>query len=105
MKLNLRMISMLAIAIPAILCFREVCSAASAYYAVVDLGSLPGGSSIARYMNEQGQVVGTSGIVGSNDQHAFLWSSELGIHDLGALPAAAYNYSAAFAINAAGDVI
>jgi len=58
-------------------------------------------------INNQGQVVGVSAL---NDQatpaqghHAFLWTSDTGMQDLGALPGGAT--SVGLGINEAGDVV
>src|SRR5688500_17747772 len=47
--------------------------AAGAAYSAVDLGTLGGGSAIARGINPAGQVVGESFLEGSSSFHAFLW--------------------------------
>ena len=72
-----------------------------------DLGNLGGtghGNGIeAVNLNNQGQVVGNSDVKGDAYFHAFLWSRETGIHDLGVLPGDAH--SAANGINDAGEVV
>src|ERR1019366_5315529 len=72
-----------------------------------DLGNLGGtghGNGIeAVNLNSQGQVVGNSDVKGDAYFHAFLWSRETGIHDLGVLPGDAH--SAANGINDAGEVV
>ncbi len=55
-----------------------------------DLGNLGGtghgGGNIAVYINNQGQVVGNSDLKGDKANHAFLWTKQKGIQDLGTLP-------------------
>lgn len=71
-----------------------------------DLGNLGGtghGLGIqAVNLNNNGQVVGSSDLPGDTAAHAFLWSKETGMQDLGVLPGDAY--SAAIGINDAGIV-
>jgi probable HAF family extracellular repeat protein len=47
---------------------------------MVDLGAIGGGASHALFVNDRGQVTGTTGGGG-----AFLWSAEDGMRDLGSL--------------------
>ena len=73
-----------------------------------DLGTLGGGSSsIARGINDQGQVVGevTLPPVGPSQpaKHAFLWTPGQGMQDLGTL--GGLNSTIAFDINNAGQVV
>lgn len=63
---------------------------------IADIGTLDGTFTIARAMNNLGQVVGASGA------HAFLWSRKSGILDLGVLPGG--DSSDAAAINNLGQV-
>jgi probable HAF family extracellular repeat protein len=51
---------------------------------IVDLGTLGGTSSVARAVNESGQVVGYSDITGNTGTHAFSWTAAGGMIDLGA---------------------
>ncbi|WP_375515544.1 hypothetical protein [uncultured Nostoc sp.] len=51
-----------------------------------NLGTLPGDAySVANDINNSGQVVGSSGLTGVDDGHAFLYSSSTGLQDLGRL--------------------
>ncbi|MBV8728241.1 MAG: hypothetical protein JO336_00385, partial [Acidobacteriia bacterium] len=72
---------------------------------VIDLGNLggvaPGFGNWAYKINKWGHVVGTSG-TRDGSFHAFFWSPETLIQDLGTLPGDAA--SAGFAINEIGDV-
>lgn len=77
-------------------------------YEVINLGTLPGGSSsYARAVNELGQVVGQASAAGGV-QHAFLWLPEAayelaaGMNDLGTL---ANGHSQAEGINDIGYVV
>jgi probable HAF family extracellular repeat protein len=55
-------------------------------YSVTDLGVLPGGTfSEANGINSLGQVVG-DGDLSTQNGHAFLWTKERGLQDLGTLP-------------------
>jgi probable HAF family extracellular repeat protein len=54
---------------------------------VIDLGNLGSTTlNIAFYINNQGQVVGQSGVPGGANFHAFLWTRASGMQDLGTLP-------------------
>jgi probable HAF family extracellular repeat protein len=61
---------------------------------VTDLGNLggtanpavPGVGNIGLSINNHGQVAGASALTGSTTTHAFLWTRETGMHDLGTLP-------------------
>jgi probable HAF family extracellular repeat protein len=68
-----------------------------------DLGTLGGGNSAARALNEKGQIAGIaeieSGRIARN--HAFLWSAAQGMQDLGTLGG---RNSDAFALNGSGQV-
>jgi probable HAF family extracellular repeat protein len=68
----------------------------SAREGLTDLGSLGGGLTKALALNDRGQVVGTSRSV-SSGEHAFFWSRETGIKNLGGL--------SAVAVNEAGQVV
>ena len=57
-----------------------VAGPASAQFKMADLGTLPGDAdSAARHINNRGEVFGTSG------KHAFLWTADTGMIDLGTL--------------------
>jgi probable HAF family extracellular repeat protein len=74
---------------------------------VTDLGNLGGtghGNGIeAVGLNNRGQAIGNSDLTGDTNFHAFLWTAETGMRDLGTLPGDAN--SAANGINDAGDVV
>jgi probable HAF family extracellular repeat protein len=74
---------------------------------VTDLGNLGGtgrnGGNIALNMNNLDEVVGNSDLPGDTSFHAFLWTREKGIRDLGALPGDAN--SAGLAINDSGEIV
>jgi probable HAF family extracellular repeat protein len=67
------------------------------------LGSLGSGYSIATGLNDTGSVVGLS-FTANNQQHAFLWQAESGMHDLtpGVTTAGG---ATAMAINSTGEVV
>lgn len=68
---------------------------------MLDLGTLGGTSGVAFAMNNRGQVVGASNLVGDNGGHAFLWDRKRGMQDLGTLGG---NTGGALSINDAGDI-
>jgi probable HAF family extracellular repeat protein len=78
---------------------------------VHDLGSLGGTVNTALiavgnraiYINNRGEVVGGSTLPGNTTAHAFLWTRQTGMRDLGTLPGD-FN-SGALAINDKGDVV
>jgi probable HAF family extracellular repeat protein len=74
----------------------------------IDLGNLGGTGSfgpgnIGLEINNYGQVVGTSDLAGDTTYHAFLWTEDAGIHDLGTLPGDFA--SAGLGINDWGEVV
>jgi probable HAF family extracellular repeat protein len=70
--------------------------------ALTNLGTLPGGTWSAAYsLNETGQVAGY-GDTGSGNFHAFLWTANSGMVDLGTLGGTS---SYAMGINAAGNIV
>jgi probable HAF family extracellular repeat protein len=75
---------------------------------MTDLGNLGGTGAfgpgnIAGEVNNQGQVVGTSDLKGDTTFHAFLWTREKGIRDLGTLRGDVN--SAGLGINDGGEVV
>lgn len=69
-----------------------------------DLGTLGrDGSSVARAMNNLGQVVGHADAPDGRS-HAFIWSPREGMRDLGLLDSRSDSFSTAIAINDAGEV-
>jgi probable HAF family extracellular repeat protein len=89
-----------AIVILAILFVSSVCQA-EVQYTITDLGTLGGSSSVAFNINNDGQIVGSSGIAGSSVSHAFLYDGTE-MHDLGTLGG---DFSAAININNSGQVV
>jgi probable HAF family extracellular repeat protein len=74
---------------------------------VIDLGNLGGTvkgfGNLAFNINNQGQVVGVSGVRGDANFHGFLWTKATGMQDLGTLQGDAN--STAIGINDSGDVV
>jgi probable HAF family extracellular repeat protein len=74
---------------------------------VTDLGNLGGtghgNGNLALDVNNKGQVVGDSDLKGDINFHAFLWTRETGMQDLGTLPGDVS--SSAVSINDAGEVV
>ena len=84
--------------------------------AVIDLGNLGGAcltpcksaalgplGNTALYINERGQVVGTSALTGEETMHAFLWTKLTGMQDLGTVPGDFA--SVALSVNEHGEVV
>lgn len=71
-------------------------------YVAVALGDLGGGSSIARDVNRAGVVVGSS-LTAAGEVHAFIWSRQRGMRDLGTL--SGDSRSDAVAVNLRGEVV
>jgi probable HAF family extracellular repeat protein len=77
----------------------------------IDLGNLGGSVDVsliavgnrAIYINNEGQIVGGSTLPGNKTSHAFLWTRDAGMSDLGVLPGD-FN-SGALAINDRGEVV
>jgi probable HAF family extracellular repeat protein len=77
----------------------------------IDLGTLGGTSDIkafavgnrGTYINNNGQVVGGSALAGNKTSHAFLWTRDAGMKDLGVLPGD-FN-SGALALNERGEAV
>jgi probable HAF family extracellular repeat protein len=65
-----------------------------------DLGSLGGTCTLAAYLNNQGQVVGSSNLNGDQSSHAFLWEHG-SIQDLGG--SLGGDFTGAYAVNEAGQ--
>src|SRR5579859_5084734 len=87
----------------ALLCAATFQPAASQSFTVNDLGILPGGLvSVARGINDRGQIVGDSATSGFFQPHAFLFEHGAMV-DLGLLPGA--NFSQANAINNRGQIV
>jgi probable HAF family extracellular repeat protein len=78
---------------------------------VHDLGNLGGTvninllavGNVGESINNRGQVVGVSALPGNQSIHAFLWTSETCMQDLGTLPGDVY--SAGLGINDRGDIV
>jgi probable HAF family extracellular repeat protein len=68
---------------------------------MLDLGTLGGTSGTPSWLNDRGQVVGSSNLAGDATQHAFLWDRGI-LRDLGTLGG---SNSEAFFVNEAGDVV
>ncbi len=77
-------------------------AAGGSAYTIINLGTLGGGNSYATSINDAGQVVGYS-YTAASYRHAFLWTEEGGMVDLGAL--STYGESFAEAVNASGQVV
>lgn len=71
------------------------------HYEYTDLGTLGGGNSVARAVNEKGQIVGYSNTDKDAAVHATLWANNTAV-DLGALGEG--QWSKAYAINDRGQV-
>ncbi len=71
-------------------------------YTAVDLGALRGGSAVPRMVSAAGTVVGRSGEPHGESTQAFMWNGGHPI-GLGFLPGG--DYSAAFGVNSAGQVV
>jgi probable HAF family extracellular repeat protein len=70
---------------------------------LIDIGTLGGDISVPYSINEAGQVAGFSNISVGGHNHAFIWSPDTGMQDLGVLPGG-FN-SGAYGINDLGQVV
>jgi probable HAF family extracellular repeat protein len=93
-------ITCLAVAVLGALCLHTGTGAQSSF-ALIDLGTLGGGSSQAFAINDAGQVVGVSMTAGGA-QHPFSWTATGGMIDLGTL---SRRHGEAHAVNEAGQVV
>lgn len=71
-------------------------------YVAVSIGDLGGGSALARDINLAGVIVGSSMTTGG-EVHAFIWSRQRGMRDLGTLPGD--TRSDAVAVNLLGEAV
>jgi probable HAF family extracellular repeat protein len=70
----------------------------------IDLGNLGGEfGNIAFWLNDRGEVVGSSDLAGDATGHAFRWTKETGMQDLGTLPGDII--STAAGINEKGEIV
>ncbi len=69
---------------------------------MIDLGTLGGVYAIGNYMNDRGQVAGSSDLAGDQTGHPFLWSKATGMQDLGTLGGV---FGSAEWMNNTGEVI
>ena len=76
-------------------------ASAVSIYQVTDLGTLGGTASVARAINDRGQVVGES-TINSGENHAFIWENRR-MRDLGLFPGDLF--AAASDINNRGQVV
>src|SRR5262249_20336724 len=76
-------------------------AAGESSFAVTDLGTLGGATSVACGLNDRGQAVGFSSLA-NGESHAFLWSN-CGMSDLGTLPD--LGFSEARNINRSGQMV
>lgn len=53
---------------------------------VINLGSLGGQANVALFINNHREVVGASDLAGDIAYHAFLWTKDRGMRDLGTVP-------------------
>ncbi len=90
------------LALAFILLAAAVAAAQNHTYAAVDLGALRGGSAVPKLVNASGMVVGRSGEPHGESTQAFVWNGGR-LVGLGFLPGG--DYSAAFGVNSAGQVV
>ncbi len=83
-------------------------SISAQHITIIDLGTLGGGlgglNSRATAMNNHGHVVGVSEATALREEHAFLWTRELGMLDLGTLGVQKFSISKAAAINTMSEI-
>jgi len=70
---------------------------------MADIGTLGGTFGVPAWMNNRGQVVGSSNVAGDQFSHAFLWDKKGGLKDLGILPGGMFG--SANSINDAGEIV
>jgi probable HAF family extracellular repeat protein len=70
---------------------------------MVDIGTLGGTCATPNWMNDLGQVVGSSDYAGDQSSSAFLWDKAAGLKDLGLLPGGLFG--GANWINDAGEIV
>ena len=72
----------------------------------IDLGNLGGTNNVANSINNRGDVVGTALSAKDGTIHAFLWTEDTGMQDLGAFPGAVATVAPCCkTINDAGEVV
>jgi probable HAF family extracellular repeat protein len=70
----------------------------------IDLGNLGGSQgNVGNDINDNGQIVGGSGVPGNQVDHAFLWQKGVGMTDLGTLPGDVWSF--AYGINNKGQIV
>ena len=69
---------------------------------MTDLGTLGGTCGFPHWINNNGQVIGTSNLAGDQLAHPFLWTKRTGMQDLGTLGG---NFGNATMINNSGEVV
>jgi probable HAF family extracellular repeat protein len=70
---------------------------------MVDIGSLGGTLGFVNWMNNRGQVVGSSTVAGDQNDRPYLWDKEKGLQDLGLFPGGVHGN--ADWINDAGEIV
>lgn len=85
-----------------ILLFALVSTVRAQSYALIDIGALSGGNTVAKKINLAGQMVGQSGKMYGVQTRAFAFASGM-LLDLGTLPGG--EYSGAFDVNTKGSVV
>src|SRR5437762_10296150 len=73
-------------------------------YTLIEIKGAANNSSLGRHAdNLANMVVGSSGLTHGSDTHAFVWTAQQGMLDLGTLPGG--EYSEGFAVNGSGFVV